>query len=300
MLLDSWGFQTYNTGFERHSTDTTHEEFFGGHTKMGHGLLNGKRGVVLGVANEKSIAWACAQECAAEGASLIFNYLGEALERRVRKLLETMPGTPMYPCDVTKDEEIASFFEQVKSQWGTVDFVIHSLAFAQREDLMGKFIDTKRANFALAIDISAYSLVAIAREAAPLMPNGGSIIAMTYYGAEKVVPKYNVMGVAKATLEASARYLASDLGPQNVRVNCISAGPLRTLSAAAIPGLKLMLNTTEKNAPLRRNIDAHEVGRTAVYLLSDLSSGVTGEVVHVDAGYNILGMFGADLDEPTA
>lgn len=267
---------------------------------MGHGLLKGKRGVVLGVANEKSIAWACAQACADEGAELLFNYLGEALERRVRKLLEAMPGTPMYPCDVTQDGEITAFFQNVRQHWSSVDFVIHSLAFAQREDLMGKFINTSRQNFALAIDISAYSLVAIAREVAPLMSNGGSIVAMTYYGAEKVVPKYNVMGVAKATLEASARYLASDLGPQNIRVNCVSAGPLRTLSASAIPGLKLMLNMTQNNAPLRRNIEANEVANATVYLLSDLSSGVTGEVIHVDSGYHVLGMFGAEQIEQEA
>lgn len=262
---------------------------------MSEALLSGKKGVVLGVANEKSIAWACAQALAGAGARVAFNYLGEALERRVRKLAGDLPGVLIHPCNVTKDEEITDFFGQVRAQFGTIDFVIHSLAFAQREDLTGKFIETKRENFAMAIDISAYSLVAIAREAAPLMPNGGSIVSMTYYGAEKVVPHYNVMGVAKATLEASMRYLAEDLGPQGVRVNCISAGPLRTLSASAIAGLKLMLNTTEKNAPLRRNVLPEEVGKTAVYLVSDLASGVTGEVVHVDCGYNILGMYGADV-----
>lgn len=264
---------------------------------MSQGLLAGKKGVILGVANEKSIAWACAKACAAQGASLCFNYLGDGLERRVRKLLEEMPGAPMFPCDVTKDDEVRSFFESVKTHFGEIDFLVHSLAFAQREDLMGRFIDTARANFALAMDISAYSLVAVSREAAPLMPKGGSIIAMTYYGSEKVMPRYNVMGVAKAALEASARYIASELGPQGVRVNCISAGPLRTLSASAIPGLKLMLNITERSSPLRRNIDAAEVGKTAVYLLSDMSSGVTGEVLHVDSGYNILGMFASEESE---
>ncbi|MBI5095491.1 MAG: enoyl-ACP reductase [Candidatus Hydrogenedentes bacterium] len=262
---------------------------------MSEGLLSGKKGVVMGVANEKSIAWACAQACAAQGATLAFNYLGEALERRVRKLAADIPGSVCFPCDVTKDSEITEFFEHIKSEFGTVDFVIHSLAFAQREDLTGKFIDTKRENFLLAINISAYSLVAVAREAAPLMNSGGSIISMTYYGAEKVIPHYNVMGVAKATLEASARYLAEDLGPKGIRVNCVSAGPLRTLSSSAIAGMKLMLNTNEKNAPLRRNVTPEEVGKTSVYLLSDLASGVTGEVLHVDCGYNILGMYGADI-----
>jgi len=262
---------------------------------MPEGLLSGKKGVVLGVANEKSIAWACAQACAAQGATLAFNYLGEALEKRVKKLAGEIPGSLTFPCNVTKDEEITEFFAQVKSAFGEIDFVIHSLAFAQREDLMGKFINTTRDNFLLAINISAYSLVAIAREAAPMMKAGSSIISMTYYGSEKVIPHYNVMGVAKATLEASAKYLAEDLGPQGIRVNCVSAGPLRTLSSSAIPGMKLMLNTNEKNAPLRRNVTPDEVAKTSVYLLSDLASGVTGEVLHVDCGYNILGMYGADI-----
>lgn len=259
---------------------------------MEKGLLHGKRGVILGVANEKSIAWACAQACAAEGAELVFNYLGESLEKRVGKLLDTLDGPPkMYPCNVSSDEEIAAFFAKVKEQWGSIDFLIHSLAYAEREDLKAPFVQTPRANFHLAIDISAYSLVAVTREAVPLFTHGGSIVAMSYYGAEKVVPNYNVMGVAKATLEASARYLAADLGPQNIRVNCVSAGPLRTLSSSAIAGMRLMLDVTETVAPLRRNVEAEEVAKSTLYLLADLSSGVTGEVLHVDCGYNILGMF---------
>ena len=258
---------------------------------MADGLLSGKRGIVLGVANEKSIAWACAQACSEQGAELAFNYLGP-LERRVRKLTDTLPGTPLVlPCDVTKDEEIKSFFGTIKKQWDQIDFVIHSIAFAERDDLMNPFIETPRDHFALALDVSAYSLVAVTREAAPLMAEGGSIIAMTYYGAEKLVPKYNVMGVAKAALEACARYLAGDLGPRNIRVNCISAGPLRTLSASAIPGMKQMLNASGDVSPLRRNVTQEEVAKTALYLLSDLSSAVTGETVHVDCGYNILGMY---------
>jgi enoyl-[acyl-carrier protein] reductase I len=260
---------------------------------MAEGLLKGKRGVVLGVANDKSIAWSCAKECAAQGAELVFSYPGEALERRVRKLLDAeMPDAPMYLCDVRDDAQIRDFFARVKEKWGGLDFVIHSVAYAEREDLMGRFVDTPRANFMLAIDVSAYSLVAVAREAAPLMTQGGSIIAMTYFGGEKVVPRYNVMGVAKATLDMCMRYLAADLGPQNIRVNCISPGPLRTLSASAISGFKLMHDMAQHVAPLRRNIETEEVGPVAVFLLSDMASGITGEVLHVDAGYNILGMYG--------
>lgn len=254
------------------------------------GLLSGKRGVVLGIANDKSIAWACARECAAHGAELIFSYL-PILEKRVRKLAEEIPGTQVFPCDVTKDDEVHAFFDSVKQSWGTLDFIIHSVAYADREDLKDKFVTTNRSNFAMALDVSAYSLVAAAREAAGLFTSGGSIVTMTYYGGEKVVPRYNVMGVAKAALEMSARYLAHDLGPQGIRVNCISAGPLRTLSSSAIAGMRKMLEVTENSAPLRRNITAEEVARTAVYLISELSSGVTGEVVHVDSGYNIMGMY---------
>lgn len=258
---------------------------------MAEPLLAGKRGVILGVANERSIAWGCAKACAAQGAELAFSYLGEAQEKRVRALLEQIPNAPCYPCDVQSDEEIASFFAKVAKDWDSIDFIIHSVAFAQRDDLKGRFIDTARDNFALAIDISAYSLVAVAKAAEDLLSENASIIAMTYYGAEKIIPKYNVMGVAKATLEASARYLAEDLGPKGVRVNCISAGPVKTLSSAAFPSFRTMLNVTENVAPLRRNITQEDVAKAAVYFASDLSSGVTGEVHHVDAGYNKLGMF---------
>lgn len=258
-------------------------------------LLEGKRGVITGVVNDRSIAWGCAKACAEHGASLAFGYLGEAQEKRVRGLLEGLPGALCIPCDVTKDEEISSFFEQIESEWGSIDFVVHSVAYADREDLKGRYIDTPRDHFALALDISAYSLVALAKNAEGLFPeSGGSIVAMTYYGAEKVLPNYNVMGVAKAALEASARYLAKDLGPKNIRLNCISAGPIRTLSSLAIPGFRNMLRIAEATSPLRRNITQEEVANTALYLLSDLSSGVTGEVVHVDGGYNILGMFAED------
>lgn len=261
------------------------------------GLLEAKRGLVFGVANDKSIAWSCAQACAAEGASLMFSYVGEALEKRVRKLVEAeMPGSPIGECDVSKDESIEAFFEHVRAQWDQVDFVIHSVAFARREDLGNPFIQTPRGNFALALDISAYSLVALARAAAPLMAPGGAIVAMTYYGGQKVVPNYNVMGVAKAALEASSRYLAHDLGPRGIRVNCISAGPIRTLSASAIAGMKQMLDITEKVAPLRRNTTQRDVGNACVYLVSDLAAGTTGEIVHVDCGYHSMGIFGIPED----
>ncbi len=255
-------------------------------------LLAGKRGIITGVANDRSIAWACALACRAHGAELAFTYLGDAQEKRVRALVdEHAPGALVASCDVTKDGEITAYFDFIREQWGRVDFLVHSVAYADREDLKGRYVDTPRDHFALALDISAYSLVALARAAEPLFPEtGGSIAAMTYYGAEKVIPKYNVMGVAKAALEASARYLAQDLGPSNVRVNCISAGPLRTLSSAAFPGFRQMLRLTEQIAPLRRNVTQDDVARTCVYLVSDLASGVTGEVVHVDSGYHVLGM----------
>jgi enoyl-[acyl-carrier protein] reductase I len=259
---------------------------------MAEGLLAGKRGVVFGVANEKSIAWACAEACAAAGASLAFNFLGDAQHKRVAKLLESLPGAIMFPCDVSKDDEIDAFFASIKNEWDGIDFLIHSVAYADRNDLKNPFIETPRDHFAMALDISAYSLVALARAARPLFTQGGSIVAMTYYGAEKVIPNYNVMGVAKAALECNMRYLADNLGPDNIRVNCISAGPLRTLSASAIPGLKDMFSVTEQVSPLRRNVTTEEVGKTTLYLVSDLASGVTGEVLHVDCGYNILGMFG--------
>ncbi len=259
---------------------------------MSQNLLQGKRGLVFGVANEKSIAWACAQACAAQGAELAFSYVGEPLEKRVRKLLESdMPDASMFPCDVSKDADITAFFEAVHAKWDSIDFVIHSVAFTHREDLSNPFVATPRSHFALALDISAYSLVAIAREAAKLMSSGGSIMTMTYYGSEKVIPNYNVMGVAKAALEASARYLAADLGPSGIRVNCISAGPVRTLAASAIAGMRDMLDVTEQCAPLRRNVHLDDVAGTAVYLASSLSAGVTGEVLHVDCGYNVLGMY---------
>ena len=263
---------------------------------MQNGLMQGKRGVVFGVANNKSIAWACAKECVEQGASIVFNYLGDAQEKRVRQLLLEVPDGSAFPCDVTKDDQLEAFFAEIAKKWDGIDFVIHSVAYTDKECLRDKFVNTSRANFASTLDVSAFSLVAAARYAEPLMKQGGSIVAMSYYGAEKVVPKYNVMGVAKAALETSARYLAEDLGAKGIRVNCVSAGPIRTLSSSAIPGLKSMLDAAQKYAPLRRNITGEDIARSTLYLLSDLSSGVTGEVLHVDCGYSILGMF-ADNQE---
>ena len=252
-------------------------------------LFRDRKVLVFGVANERSIAWAIAQALHAHGAKVGFTFVGEALERRVRPLAESLGSDLVLPCDVSSDEQIAQVFKQVQEQWGGLDVVVHSVAFANREDLEGRFVDTSRQGFALALDISAYSLVAIAKHAEPMLSaSRGNIVTMSYYGAEKVMPNYNVMGVAKAALEASVRYLASDLGPSGVRVNAISAGPVKTLAAAGIKGFKGMLGFAQEKAPLRRNISAEEVAGAAVFLCSELGSGVTGETLYVDAGYNIM------------
>jgi enoyl-[acyl-carrier protein] reductase I len=253
--------------------------------------LDGKKAVIFGVANERSIAWAISEALHAEGAELAFTYAGEMLEKRVRPLAESIGSKIILPCDVTKDEEIKHVFQTLKSSWGGLDILIHAIAFANKEDLANPYAQTSRAGFHLALDVSTYSMVALTREAAALMEGrGGSVITLTYMGSEKVVPNYNVMGIAKAALEASVRYLAYDLGPKNIRVNAISAGPVKTLAAAGISGFKDMLHYAAERAPLKRNIEAEEVGRTALFLASDLSAAVTGEVLHVDAGYNIVGM----------
>lgn len=255
-------------------------------------LLEGKRGIILGVANNRSIAWSCAEMLHKHGAQLAFSYLGEAQEKRVKPLAQTLPNSLVFPCDVSKDEDISAFFKNVSAAWGQFDFIIHSVAYADKEDLKGKFVNTSRQNYLMAVDVSAYSLVAVAKAAEPFLNENGSIVAMSYYGAEKVVPRYNVMGVAKAALECSARYLAEDLGSsKGVRVNCVSAGPIRTLSASAIPGLKTMLETSEKYSPLRRNVTGEDVAASTLFLVSDLGRSVTGETLHVDSGYNVLGMF---------
>jgi enoyl-[acyl-carrier protein] reductase I len=255
------------------------------------GAMSGRRAVIFGVANDHSIAWAIAQRFHREGAELALTYPNEAIEKRVRPLAEALGVSLVLPCDVSRDQEIAAVFSTLREKWGELDAIVHAVAFALREDLKGRFVDTSRQGFHTALDVSAYSLVALSRHAEPLLDKrSGSIVALTYFGAEKVIPHYNVMGVAKAALEACVRYLAADLGPSGIRVNAISAGPLRTLSAAGISGFKTMLHHHEECAPLRRNIDAGEVGAAALYLCSDLATAVTGEVLHVDAGYNIIGM----------
>src|SRR5438874_3590489 len=254
-------------------------------------VLTGKVGVVFGVANKRSIAWAIAKAWAAAGARLIFNYQGERLKENVEELVgEFGEQTPLFPCDVSSDDEISAFFEKVRSETDRVDLMLHSLAFAPREALEGDFVSTTREAFRVAHDISAYSLVALAREVAPLMMNGGSIVAMTYYGSQKVVPHYNVMGVAKASLEASTRYLDYDLGPRKIRVTCIAEGPVQTLADRDISGFSAMLKHYQERAPLERSCDPAELAATGVFLSSDAAAAITGQVIYVDGGYQIMGM----------
>ena len=253
-------------------------------------LLNGKKALIRGVANEKSIAWAIARLFHEQGADLIMTYAGEAIEKRVRPLAESI-GADVAPCNVTSDDEIAGLMELVSQRWGGLDILIHSVAFADKEELKGSILSTTRSGFATALDISAYSLIGLLKGAQPLMAGrNAAALAMSYYGAEKVFPNYNVMGVAKAALEASVRYLAAGMGADGVRVNAISAGPIKTLAAAGVNGFNQILNTVEDRAPLHRNITQEEVAKSALYLCSDLSSGVTGEIHYVDAGYNITGI----------
>ncbi|HEV7397223.1 MAG TPA: enoyl-ACP reductase [Pyrinomonadaceae bacterium] len=254
-------------------------------------MLENKKGIIFGVANKRSIAWATAQALHGAGAQLAFTYQGDRLKENVEGLTaESMPGSLLLPCDVTKQDEIDETFKRAGEQFGRLDFVIHSIAFAPREALGGEYLDTSREAFVTALEVSAYSLVQLARAATPLMTEGGSIVCMTYYGAEKVVAGYNVMGVAKAALEASTRYLAADLGSRNIRVNAISAGPIQTLSARGVSDFSSMLKHVAERAPLRRNVEPREVGDTALFLCSPLSSGITGEVIYVDCGYNIMGI----------
>ena len=253
-------------------------------------LLAGKKGLIIGVANKHSIAWAIAQSTANQGAQLLFNYQGERLKQNVEELAATVSGGKAFPCDVGNDAEIASLMQQVQKEFGQIDFLVHSLAFAPREELAGEFVNTTREGFATALDVSTYSLVAVTRAALPLMPQGGSIVTLTYLGAERVVPHYNVMGVAKAALECAVRYLAHDLGPKNIRVNAISAGPIKTLAARGVSGITKMVDHHKEFAPLRRATEQGEVGDTALFLISQLSRGITGEVIYVDEGYNIMGL----------
>jgi enoyl-[acyl-carrier protein] reductase I len=258
------------------------------------GLMTGKRGLIMGVANDRSIAWGIAKAAADQGAELAFTYQGEALEKRVRPLAQQVGANVVLPCDVTDDASIDKTFEAIKASWGTLDFVVHAIAFSDKDELKGLYVDTSRKNFALTLDISCFSFTAVCQRARPLMPNGGSLLTLSYFGAEKVMPHYNVMGVAKAALECSVRYLAADLGPENIRVNAISAGPIKTLAASGIGDFRHILRWNELNAPMKRNVTIDDVGGSGLYLLSDLSRGVTGELHHVDAGYNTVGMMRTD------
>ncbi|MCB1516422.1 MAG: enoyl-ACP reductase FabI [Hyphomicrobiaceae bacterium] len=257
---------------------------------MATGLMAGKRGLIMGVANNRSIGWGIAKAIHAQGGELAFSYQGEALKRRVEPLAAEVGSDYVVECDVTNEAAMDEAFEGIRKKWGKLDFVVHAIGFSNKEELEGRYIDTSRDNFTLTMDISVYSFTAVAKRAEALMADGGSLLTLTYYGSTKVLPNYNVMGVAKAALEASVRYLASDLGPKNIRVNAISAGAIKTLAASGIAGLRDMLHYQEANAPLRRNVTIDEVGSAGMYLLSDLSSGTTGEIHYVDGGYNIRGM----------
>jgi enoyl-[acyl-carrier protein] reductase I len=254
------------------------------------GLMRGKRGLIMGVANNRSIAWGIGKACHTHGADLAFTYQGDAIRKRVEPLAEEIKASVFGHCDVTEPATIDAVFSAAKSAWGYLDFVVHAIAYSDRTELDGRYVDTSADNFVNTLLVSCYSFTAIAQRAEKLMPNGGSLLTLTYYGAEKWMPHYNVMGVAKAALEASVRYLAADLGEKNIRVNALSAGPIKTLASAGISDFRYILRWQEYNAPLRRNLTLEEIGDAAVYLLSDLSRGVTGEVHHVDAGYHIVGM----------
>ena len=254
------------------------------------GLMDGKRGLIMGLANDKSLAWGIAQKLREHGAEMAFSYQGEALAKRVIPLAEELGSDFTFDCDVSDMASLDAAFETLRQRWDTIDFVVHAIGFSDKSQLRGKFYDTTLDNFLMTMNVSAYSLVAVAQRARAMMPNGGSILTLTYYGAEKVVPHYNVMGVAKAALETSVRYLANDLGPENSRVNAISAGPIQTLAARGIGDFNYILKWNQLNSPLRRNVTIEDVGGAGLYMLSDLASGVTGEVHYVDGGYNVIGM----------
>jgi len=257
-------------------------------------FLKGKRGLIMGVANDRSIAWGIAEAAHNAGAELAFTYQGDALEKRVRPLAERVGAELILPCDVTDEKSIDHAFKNIENVWGEIDFVVHAIAFSDKNELDGLYLDTTRDNFLKTMDISVYSFTSVAQRAVPMMKKGGSLLTLTYYGAERVMPHYNVMGVAKAALEASVRYLAADLGPKDIRVNAISAGPIKTLAASGIGDFRYILKWNELNAPLKRNVTIEDVGRSGLFLLSDLGSGVTGEVMHVDAGYHTVGMCSVD------
>jgi enoyl-[acyl-carrier protein] reductase I len=263
------------------------------------GLMTGKRGLIMGVANDRSLAWGIAKKLGEQGAELAFSYQGEALEKRVRPLAESLSaatgGVPhLFDCDVGSDDSIDGLFASLARVWPTIDFLVHAIGFSDKNELRGLYAETSRANFRMSMDISVYSFTAVARRAAAMMPDGGSLVTLSYYGAEKVVPHYNVMGVAKAALEASVRYLAVDYGRANIRVNAISAGPVKTLAASGIGDFRHILKWNEENAPLKRNTSLDDVGGAGLYLLSDLASGTTGETIYVDSGYHVIGMAAED------
>ncbi|MDX1711454.1 MAG: enoyl-ACP reductase FabI [Rhodovibrionaceae bacterium] len=257
-------------------------------------IMAGKRGLVMGVANDRSIAWGIAKEAHAHGAELAFTYQGDSLERRVRPLAESVDSEIILPCDVSDDDSIDTAFSKLGEHWDKLDFLVHAIAYSDKDELKGKYLNTSRHNFIHSLDISCYSFTAVAQRAVPMLKEGGSLLTLTYYGAERVMPHYNVMGVAKAALEASVRYLAADLGENNIRVNAVSAGPIRTLAASGIGDFRYILKWNELNSPLRRNVSIDQVGKAVLYLLSDLSKGVTGEVHHVDSGYHLVGMMAVD------
>jgi enoyl-[acyl-carrier protein] reductase I len=262
-------------------------------------LMAGKRGLIMGVANNRSIAWAIAQAVAAQGAEIAFTYQGDALEKRVRPLATSIGSDFLLPCDVSDDAAMDTAFTALRQKWGKIDFLVHAIGFADKNFLRGRFVDTPREAFLQALDISCFSFAAVSRRAAAMMPDGGSLLTLSYLGAERWVPHYNVMGVAKAALEASVRYMAADLGPDNIRVNAISAGPIKTLAASGIGDFSYILKWNKYNSPLRRNVELEEVGGAGLYMLSDLSRGVTGEIHHVDCGYNINGMKNPDAPDLT-
>jgi enoyl-[acyl-carrier protein] reductase I len=267
---------------------------------MSSNLMQGKRGVIMGVANNMSIAWGIAEELHKAGAEIAFTYQGDVLHKRVQPLAASIGSDFLLPCDVTDQASIDAAFNEVEKKWGKIDFLVHAIAFSDKKELDGRYVDTTRENFLRTMDISVFSFTAVAQKAARLMNEGGSMITLTYYGAEQVMPHYNVMGVAKAALECSVKYLAEDLGKNGIRVNAISAGPIKTLAASGIGDFRFILKWNELNAPLRRNVTQPEVGKSGLYLLSDLSSGVTGENLHVDAGYHIVGMAAVDSAAATS
>lgn len=264
---------------------------------MSEGLMAGKKGLIMGLANDKSIAWGIARACSDAGAELAFSYQGDALKRRVDPLAEQLGSNIVLPCDVNDEGSIDALFDTLSKTWSELDFVVHAIGFSDKNELRGRYVDTSRANFTMTMDVSVYSFTAVMQRAEKMMSDGGSAVTLTYYGAEQVMPHYNVMGVAKAALEASVKYLAEDLGKDGIRVNSISAGPIKTLAASGIGDFRYIMKWNEYNSPLRRNVTIDDVGRSALYLLSDLGSGVTGENLHVDAGYHVVGMKAVDAPD---